>query len=443
MKKALVTLLVLITSIGIVFANGGNEQKSQSSTDELKGKLSIWSMLTQTERATELENLATRFEQLHPGVDVEISVMPWTGVLDKLMASIMAGNPPDLTVVGQGTPQTLSASGGLLELSDIVDKIGGADSFLGTSLSVLGSDTEGGVYALPLYITPVVAYYRQSYLDKAGITELPTTWDEYYQMCKAVTNPDENIYGFGIPLGDHHGTKTIWSFLQGNGVNLVNVDNNGNWFVDIDEEDKTAMIEVYDFLYKLVRDCAPAGCLSYTQANVRELVAKGIIMSRIDTPEIYYNVKSMDPTNIDDVKFIQIPEGKSNGQYMGWVGFSVPTAGNTTLAKAFLEFCYSDNNLLDFYLSYPHAMFPAQESMFYSEEYQNGLPEELQPFVPDLALDILSHSSAIALASGPFPLAGEVEQKNMLGLPFAKMFTDGISAEEAVDMVIEDLNGLF
>ena len=88
-------------------------------------------------------------------------------------------------------------------------------------------------------------------------------------------------------------------------------------------------------------------------------------------------------------------------------------------------------------------MFPPMEGLFHSESYQTSLPAELQPMVPDLALDILSKSNAIALANGPFPYAGEIEQTTLLGSPLVRMLTEGISAEEAVDQVIEDLNGLF
>lgn len=445
MKKALMLFLVLFVSLAMIFAGGKSEASSSSDGEQhFTGTLKIWSMLTQTERAAELEKLANDFAAMHPGLSVEISVMPWSGALDKLMAAIMAGNPPDVSVVGQGYPQTLSESGGLMELSGLIDKIGGPDQFLGTSLSVLGAGMDGGYYSIPLYITPVVAYYRESYLEEAGWTGgIPQTWEEYYEMCKAVTDPAKNRYGFGIPLADNSGTKTIWCFLQGNGVDLVNVDEDGNWYVDIDEEDREAMIETYDFLYRLIRDCSPEGTISYTQANVRELVASGIIMSRIDTPEIYYNVQAMDPEHMSDVKYFRVPPRKTADQYMGWVGFSIPSGGNTELGEAFLEYCYSGDTMIDFYRSYPHAMFPAVERLFHSEAYINSMPDELKDLVPDMALDILEHSSSIALSNGPFPFAGDIEKTTMLGNPLIRMLTEGISAEEAVDIVISDIEALF
>ncbi|MEG1514961.1 MAG: extracellular solute-binding protein, partial [Clostridia bacterium] len=231
---------------------------SNSFATPQEGHLEIWSMLTQVERADSFEKMARNYEAAHPGITINVTVMPWSGALDKLVAAIMAGNAPDITVVGNGYPQTLAGMGGLVELSEVVEKVGGTDAFLGTSLTVQGA-YENGLYAMPLYVTPYVAYYRQSWLDKAGIESTPTTWEEYYEMCKAVTNPAENRYGFALPLGDLHGWKTIWSFLQCNGVDIVNVDEDGAWYVDMNDESRAAMIETYDYLYKLCKDCAPEG----------------------------------------------------------------------------------------------------------------------------------------------------------------------------------------
>ncbi len=440
MKKLLAFLLIAAVIATSLFAKGQTESASEASLSRtLTGTLKIWSPLSQASRAEALEKLGKDFEAANPGVKVEITVMPWSGIQDKILAAIMAGNAPDIAIVGQGHPQTLAS--GLAEVSDLVDFAGGKDNFLGTSL-LLGS-TEDGCYALPLYITPVVAYYRQSYLDKAGITKLPETWEEYYEMCRAVTDPGNNIYGFGVPFGDQHGTKTVWQFLLSNDVELVAQDKNGEWYITDDADTRARMAEVYNFLYRLVRDCAPKGIGSYTQTNVRELVSNGTIMSRIDTPEIYNTVAKMDPENMKDVKYFKIPGNKAERYYMGWVGWAIPeNAENVDLAKAFLEFCYSEDRLVPFYNSYPHAMFPAVKSLFNNEGYRENLPEELKPIVPDLALDILDKSAAITMANGPFPAAGSVEQSTILGDGVMRMLNEGITAEKAVDDVIAKLKAL-
>lgn len=365
--------------------------------------------------------------------------MPWAGIQDKILAAIMAGNAPDLAIVGQGHPQVLA--NGLQPMTDLVKYVGGDDAFLGTSL-LLGSAEDGVCYALPLYVTPVVAYYRQSWLDAAGITKLPTTWEEYYEMCKAVTDPANNRYGFGVPFGDQHGTKTVWNFLLANNVELVAKNAKGDWYVTDDADTKARMVEVYNFLYKLVRDCAPKGIGSYSQTNVRELVSNGTIMSRIDTPEIYNTVAKMDPEHMDDVKYIRVPGNAAERYYMGWVGWSVPdNAANKDAANAFLKFCYSEDRLVPFYNSYPHAMYPAVKTLFNNETYRANLPAELQP-IPDLAVEVLAKSAAITMANGPFPAAGSVESSTILGDGVMRMINDGISAEQAVEEVLAKIKAL-
>ncbi|MEF9974244.1 MAG: sugar ABC transporter substrate-binding protein [Clostridia bacterium] len=414
---------------------------SNSFATPQEGHLEIWSMLTQVERADSFEKMARNYEAAHPGITINVTVMPWSGALDKLVAAIMAGNAPDITVVGNGYPQTLAGMGGLVELSEVVEKVGGKDAFLGTSLTVQGA-YENGLYAMPLYVTPYVAYYRQSWLDKAGIKSTPTTWEEYYEMCKAVTNPAENRYGFALPLGDLHGWKTIWSFLQCNGVDIVNVGEDGAWYVDMNDESRAAMIETYDYLYKLCKDCAPEGIVSYTQTNVRELVASGVVMSRIDTPEIYYNVKSMDPDNLSDVSYFTIPGRKQFGSGQGWVGLCVTKDANVELASDYLEYLFNEDTMVDFFVSYPYAMFPAKAELFGNAAYQSSMPEEIKGLVPDMALDILNTASSLCMNNGPFPVSGEMESQCILGNGLVKMLVDDYSAEQAVDYVLENIASL-
>lgn len=406
------------------------------------GTIEFWSMLTQEERATQLQKLADDYVAAHAGTKINITVMPWTGALDKIVAAIMAGNAPDLFTTGGGYPQSLAGTGGLLEFSELIKEVGGTESFMTGSLDIQGASEDGGLYSIPLYITPYIAYYRQSWLDAAGVTKLPGTWEEYYDMCKAVTKPAENKYGFGIPLGDLHGWKTIWSFLQSNEVDLINKDSNGKWYVDLEGDKRAAAVETYNYLYKLVKDCSPEGVISYTQTNLREMVAGGTIMSRIDTPEIYYNVQKIDPDHIKDVSYFKVPGRKTSGSGQGWTGLSISAKGNVDLAKDFIKYMFTGDTMTDFFVSYPYAMFPAKTDLFNDEKYRNGLPEELKKMVPDMALDILKTSSALTMANGPFPGAGEVESRMILGNALVMMLSKNATADQAVDYVASELKKL-
>lgn len=440
MKKILLAVLVLAVASG-AFAGGSGDAGKQAAGGAKTGSITVWSTMTQTERAKAFDDLGKAYEKENPGVKVTVEVMPWDGTMDKVMASIMAKNPPEITLHGSGWPQTLAGTGGILEMSDLINEAGGAKSFLQMSLDL--GKYENGYYSMPLYVTPYITMYRKSYLQKAGITKLPTTWEEFYTMSKAVTNPAQNIYGFGAPMTDVHSWKTIWVFLQSNNVNLVNVDKSGNWFVDVSPADKAAIVEVYDYLYKLFKDCSPAGMIGYNQTNVRELVAKGTIMSRIDTPEIYYDIRALkDDEALKDIAFFSFPGRKRVGSGIGWVGMGIQKDSNVTLAKDYIKWLYTGDRMVDFYASYPYAMFPVKNDMYKSASYRAKLPDELKPMMPDMALEILGNASGLMMTNGPFPFAGEVESRKIFANPLIDMFNKGITASQAADELIAEVKAL-
>ncbi|WP_319417112.1 extracellular solute-binding protein [Marispirochaeta aestuarii] len=127
------------------------------------------------------------------------------------MQQLWQGIPRISRLFGQGWPQSLAGSGGIVTVEDVVAKVGGPDAFLGTSLSVLGS-LEGENYALPLYVTPHVIMYRKSWLKEVGM-EAPKTWDDLLAACKAVTDPaKKTVMVLPLPFTDIHGGKPIWGF---------------------------------------------------------------------------------------------------------------------------------------------------------------------------------------------------------------------------------------
>jgi ABC-type glycerol-3-phosphate transport system substrate-binding protein len=396
--------------------------------------------MSQPERVKAFQDLADAYTAHNPNVKVTIEIMPWTGTMDKVMAGNIAGNPPDITIMGSGWAQTLGGAGAIEDVTGLLKEMGGQDSFL--SMAIDMGRYENGIYAVPFYVTPYITMYRKSYLKEAGITSLPTTWEEFYDMCVAVTDKSKNRYGFGAPMADVHSWKTIWVFLQSNEIDLVDY-KNGKWVVDVDATDRAAIVEVYDYLYKLFRDASPQGMIGYTQEQVRELVAQGTIMSRIDTPEIYYDLKSKgDAAGLDDIAYFSFPGRKRIGSGTGAVNIGITTKGKVALAEDFVKFIYTGDRMVDFYASYPYAMFPVKNAMYASADYRAKLPDELKPMLPDMALEILSHATPLMMSKGPFPYAGEVESRSIFAVPLANMFTKGISAEQAAQALIDEVQAL-
>jgi ABC-type glycerol-3-phosphate transport system substrate-binding protein len=443
MKKTMRTarcLLGLVLCVTLALSGCSKKAAAPTPGAALSGTLTIWSTMSQPERVKAFQDLADAYTAQNPNVKVTIEIMPWTGTMDKVMAGHMAGNPPDITIMGSGWAQTLGAAGAIEDVSGLLKDMGGQDSFL--SMSVDMGRYEDGIYAIPLYVTPYITLYRKSYLAETGLTHTPTTWEEFYDMAVKMTDKSKNRYGFGAPMADVHSWKTIWVFLQSNDVSLVDY-KNGEWVLDVDATEHAAIVEVYDYLYKLFRDASPAGMIGYTQEQVRELVAQGTLATRIDTPEIYYDLKSKgDAAGFADVAYFSFPGRKRIGSGTGAVNVGITTKGNVALAEDFVKFIYTGDRMVDFYASYPYAMFPVKNAMYASADYREKLPDELKPMLPDLALEILSHATPLMQDNGPFPYAGEVESRSIFAVPLANMFTKGITATQAADEMIAEIGAL-
>ena len=126
------------------------------------------------------------------GYRVEYSMLPSDQADEKLIADVAGGVKYDILKVTQDQFQKLLAQGALMPLNDLLDTYGKdienglADKEMWSAFS----DAEGSIYGIPFmreyanqidYVT-----YRKDLAEAAGITESPTTLDEFYNFLKAL-----------------------------------------------------------------------------------------------------------------------------------------------------------------------------------------------------------------------------------------------------------------
>src|ERR671924_279073 len=84
----------------------------------------VWHTETQPNSQEAVKNIAKRFEAKHPGVKVEVEALAWGDLEPKIMQSLAAGAPPELSHGQPITCAALQAKGLLLPLDDVVNAIG-------------------------------------------------------------------------------------------------------------------------------------------------------------------------------------------------------------------------------------------------------------------------------------------------------------------------------
>jgi len=96
-------------------------------------------------------------------------------------------------------------------------------------VQTVGEDVEinGQVYGLPLALDTMALYYNKDLLDKAGVPEPPTTWDDFLAAVEASTKFDNNdqIIQSGVALGAgdniEHSSDIFALLMMQNGIDVT------------------------------------------------------------------------------------------------------------------------------------------------------------------------------------------------------------------------------
>ncbi|WP_030262188.1 ABC transporter substrate-binding protein [Streptomyces sp. NRRL B-24484] len=206
------TLALTATACGGGSSTGGSGDNSSPKT------LTYWA----SNQGTSLENdkqvlepELRKFEQ-QTGIKVKLEVIPWSDLLNRILAATTSGQGPDVLNIGNTWSASLQATGALLPFDDATfGKIGGKDRFLPATIASAGA-TGKDPAAVPLYSMAYGLYYNKKMFQAAGIERPPATWDELIADGQKLTkdgkygiaveggNVSENVH-HAFTLGKQHG----------------------------------------------------------------------------------------------------------------------------------------------------------------------------------------------------------------------------------------------
>jgi len=180
--------------------------------------------------APNLDKVVATWNKENP--DIQVTVQKQDGgdpAITKLLTAIKAGSgAPDLIQAEYQKIPTLVSSDALADISGLGANDVKDDFAAGVWDSVtLGSDA---VYAIPQDTGPMMFYYRADILDQLGLA-VPTTWDEYAEVARAVHASDPAKY-----LGTFSSNDAGWftGMAQQAGASWWGIDGDA-WSVNIDK----------------------------------------------------------------------------------------------------------------------------------------------------------------------------------------------------------------
>lgn len=145
--------------------------------------ITIWHNYGTEQNATALANLARAFEKLHPTIKVNVVSQDASNYFAHLQTAAISKNGPDLAVMWTGLFT--------LQYKDYLNNLKGeipAADLARINPNALKWTSDGfnpanGPYVIPLEDQFYIGFYNKTDLARAGVTSVPTDWDQLYAAC--------------------------------------------------------------------------------------------------------------------------------------------------------------------------------------------------------------------------------------------------------------------
>jgi len=326
----------------------------------------------------EYNQIIAEFEEDNPGVEVELTLVGYDALHDKLITSISGANPAyDVVLIDDIWYAQFAEAGWLLDVTDRVSS-NMEDDVYDKAWEIVGYNER--LYGLPWLLDLEYFFYNEQILNEAGIENPPTTWEEIMEQSKIIK--EKGIVEYPM----------VWSWAQ---IEALICDwvtllkgNNGEFF---DENNKPAFnnekgVETLTWMKETIDSglTNPAS-LSANEEEVRRIFSQGNAAFTINWVYMYELLNNPDESNIvGQTQLALMPvfedakaEGIESASITGSMGFSVTkNSSNEDLAYDLIEFMTSK----DIQTRYADHVTPMYESVMKQEKIIEMHPETFKMF---------------------------------------------------------------
>lgn len=282
--------------------------------------------------------LAARFEEKNPDIDVDVHIEPWTSVDSKVQDMVKAGKAPDIAQIGAYADY---AAAGKLYNVDRMLSLRTAANFL-PPLAKAGEHRRTP-YGIPFVASTRLLFYNKKLFEEAGIEKPPATWDELRDAAEKLKEETEAEYPFALPLGPEEAQAETMNWLLSAGESYTvgggSYDINSARNIQTVSWVKTNLVD-----RKLTGPVAPA---KLNRKMAFAAFARGEVGMLNGHPSLLRIARKAGV----DLGTVPIPGPKGTPyNAMGvadWI-MAFKENGNRVQAGKFLDFVFSDENVLAF-----------------------------------------------------------------------------------------------
>jgi multiple sugar transport system substrate-binding protein len=301
------------------------------------------------DQLTVLQSLIAEYQDLNPGIEVDIVIASPASRGSRLLTSLASGADLGIFEIEPALMSQWTDAGYLLPLDDVVANIG-ADDFVEGSLF----RKDGVTYAVPYAVSVYGLWVRRDLFEQAELP-LPKTYEEVLQAAKVLTNG--GTYGIALPAGQNIATVNYFStFLWQNGGDYFTCDGNVAFASPAAREAVRR--------WQALTQYAPPGFTTWGFPEQIDAFVTGRVAMAMYAGRLGVQLEETHPELADKVTVIFPPWGEQKVTLGVWSRFAIASGTkNQAEAKAFLEWLVSGNRLLRYDSVLPGHMIPPLKSV--------------------------------------------------------------------------------
>lgn len=365
MKKATWKRLTAILTAGVLAASiltgcgskndsdgksGGTGSGSKSTTSAVKSaeqvksetksgngerkEVSVWHYFEH--EAAALEKITNQYNELQNDIHITCTFVSREELMNQYTIGAVSGELPDIGMVDSPDMASYISLGVFEDIDDELKAWGDIEQFYEGPLNSC-RDSEGRLHGIPNNSNCLALLCNMDILNAAGIKEPPKTWDEFYEICKATTNPADSVYGFAMcAISNEEGTFQYIPWLYASGADVTTLAS-------------PEAAESLDFLGKLVKEgLMSKEVVNWGQGDALNAFAAGkAAMLESGT----WQIAQIDSGNVKvdcNYQYALLPKGKKNATVIGGENFGV-CAGTDARAECieFLKYMMTAENNAD------------------------------------------------------------------------------------------------
>jgi multiple sugar transport system substrate-binding protein len=214
------------------------------------------------------------------GIQAKVTMISWDTFYNTFLTAVVAGEGPDIACQASTAPALYAEMGKTLDLMPILNKWKQENSPMYSEVGQAAFDFEthnGQLIAIPFALDGAGLTYNRNVFQKAGITKLPTTFDELGQDLDLIKR---NCPGVApIAFNANHSNLIEW-LIFGNGGYIVSKD----YKVQLNDPKVTKMLDLFKSWWD-AGYIAP-GSAGYSSDEIRTMIQAeqaGIVLTNMPT----------------------------------------------------------------------------------------------------------------------------------------------------------------